>query len=461
MSTLLYNFLQSAPAGMARVLQRLATPESLTDELATLLYEQDPIAGISAQDLLAAIHYVDFVQPRNSEWHLNADVRHELQRVTDVDTLSAAHQFLLTLSDSESGKWTVGALPRYLFTHAGIAYHAAGSGDKARAFKHYGMAGFGPLSGRQWLALKLFEEQSSEGVLPSGTIEELFLRGMVAYREGRHRDARPLFEKIVESDQSRLEVSISAHLLGNMEARSHPRRAESLYKQALATAIDLGDEFGEAQILHSIGVMLSRDSNRVQDAQDALWRSAEIGRALGEFGHVAKVQHTLGNLIGREPARSEDAESLLRESIGFEESRGTKQGLAEVLHTLANLIARDKRRSHEAEEIYKKALKIEREIGHSIGVAQILHSLGNLIRRQEIEGRLQEAEQLLLESLQIGEHRRDLRHQAQVLRSLGLTVSGRNISEARKYLLKSLELNLILRDQKAAQLVRRSLSELS
>ncbi|MEE8273443.1 MAG: hypothetical protein V3R88_02045, partial [Alphaproteobacteria bacterium] len=71
-----------------------------------------------------------------------------------------------------------------------------------------------------------------------------------------------------------------------------------------------------------------------------------------------------------------------------------------------------------------------------------------------------EAEELLRNSLRIGEDLKNLRHQAQVLRSLSFVVEHRSPREAEQLLEQSLDLNQRARDRRGENLVRKSLQQL-
>ena len=60
------DFLKDAPAGMDRVLQILANAESLTDDVAKKIFNLAPIKSVSPDLFIRALHYSDFIEPRNS-----------------------------------------------------------------------------------------------------------------------------------------------------------------------------------------------------------------------------------------------------------------------------------------------------------------------------------------------------------------------------------------------------------
>lgn len=372
------DFLEYAPEGAARVLQAFAAAESLTDVVAKQIYELDPIEGVSADLFVEALHYSNFVVPRNSEWHFVSNTRRELQAIdaASPEMIAAVHQALLALSSEGDRSLGGFVIPGYLFTKAGQAYHKAALGDVDEALSLYSDAAMGALTGEQWLASKLADEQESAGQLPRGRVETTFLRAMVLFREGKWNEAEPLMRRVAETDDIRIEVAIAMNILGN-----------------------------------HIG-----------------WRNAR------------------------------ESEAFFRRSIEIEESLGNRHGVAQTLHSLANLIGRDWDRHAEAEELYRRSIEIGEEIGDSYGVAQRQHSFANLIGRDR--DRHAEAEELLRNSLRIGEDLKNLRHQAQVLRSLSFVVEHRSPREAEQLLEQSLDLNQRARDRRGENLVRKSLQQL-
>src|SRR6266851_4881798 len=287
MATVIQDFLETAPDGAARVLQALAAAESLTDDVAREIYELEPIKGVSADLFVRALHYGDFIAPRNSEWHFVPEVRQEFQNlgVASPEIVKAAHHTLLKLGDEGDHSLAGSVIPGYLFTNAGKAYHKAALGMTDEALALYARASAGSRTGAQWLASKLADEQEARGALPPGTVEATFLRAMVMFREGRRQEAEPLFRRVAATDELRIEVAIALHILGNLIGRRNPREAEAFFR-----------------------------------------RSIEIGESLGNQQHVAQTLHSLANLIGRDRSRGDEAEKLYRRSIEIDESLGNQHG---------------------------------------------------------------------------------------------------------------------------------------
>src|SRR5580700_2069193 len=135
MPSVVQDFLEGAPEGTARVLQLLATAESLTDDAARAVYEMAPVDGLSPDGFLGALHYADFIVPRNSEWHIAPDVRREFQALSaaDPEIIGKAHRTLIDFASKGDRSMAGATIPAYLFTDAGRAYHLAALGEREEA----------------------------------------------------------------------------------------------------------------------------------------------------------------------------------------------------------------------------------------------------------------------------------------------------------------------------------------
>ena len=444
---------------------------------------------------MSALHYSDFIAPRNSEWHFTPTVRDEILSfgAADTQTLEKVHHALLNIGQTGDQRLARSVIPGYLFTKGGQAYHLAALGEVEPAMQLYSSAASGELNGAQWLA-ELSAEQEAKQIIPSGRIETTFLRAMVLNREGNRKEAEPLFAQISSSDEVRHEVAISCHILAGMIARRSAKDAEHLFRKSIRIkrevhdleglahslhslanligfrasgeaeelyqeSIEIGREIGKshhvAQALHSFAKMIGRDRNRSVEAEKLYRESIEIG----DDHTVAQALHSFANMIGRDRNRSVEAEKLYRESVEILRDIGDAYGVAQTLHSLANMLGRNRERSAEAEDLYRESIQIDRNLGNSNGVAQALHSLGILLQRDR--QRIDEAEDLLVESLEILEKDNDLRGQAQVLRTLSFVAETHgDYPKAESLLERALDLNQRGRDRNGVRIVRQSLDQL-
>ncbi len=309
-----------------RALLVVAAPESATDDLIRHLLVLGGWSSEWAAALIGAIHRCDFVVERNSEWHLAPSARSELMKtlVGDHDLSLLVHSRLLELATPGGSDGFDGEFPRYLREGPGRAYHGVFV-NAPGALQEYGAIAEGPRSGQQWLASRLATEQVDLALIPADAVEVLFLQGMVAYREGRVRDAEPKLRKVANTDVTRHEVAVAAHLIGGMDARryrSRPR-GEKLLRKSLELLDELGDPFGEAQVLHTLGQLVGRDSGRSEEAETQLRKSREIGEVLGNRNHQAQVLYSMARVVGVLPST---AEELLRESLRLNRAISNKSG---------------------------------------------------------------------------------------------------------------------------------------
>ena len=174
--SILENFLSNTPEGTGATLAALACAECLTDRVANEIYEKAPTPGLTAEEFLHPFKYSGLTEPRNGgEWSLDPELRNELvhSNLLSPDIKTSVHDHLLELGSNtdlsdEAGK----TIPTYLFSDAGRAYHLAGSGNIDTALELYNRiaSGIGAeknlLTGTQWLAGKLRNEQEQTGVIP-------------------------------------------------------------------------------------------------------------------------------------------------------------------------------------------------------------------------------------------------------------------------------------------------------
>ena len=247
----------------------LSAAESLTDELAAYLLEEitDPRRP---SKLINALHVCDFVFERNSEWNFAPAVRkHLLERLSEQpDLFRMAHGRLLQVSRSSGLRREFSELPRYLVEGPGEAYHASALVPSEGLPKYAAIALFGQ-GGQQWLAARLAREQQAFGIIPPQSLEVDFLQGMVCYREGNLRDAEQLLRRVSEEVSDRIEVAIALHIVGRLDGqRGRTHQAESELNRSLAIHRILGDTFGEAQVLYSLGRLVGRDRSRSGEADE-------------------------------------------------------------------------------------------------------------------------------------------------------------------------------------------------
>jgi tetratricopeptide (TPR) repeat protein len=363
----------------------LSAAESLTDELAAYLVV---IADLERpSNLINALHVCDFVVERNSEWNLAPAVReYLLERLSERPELfRAAHGRLLQVSQSPGLRSEFSEVPRYLVEGPGEAYHASAL-DPSEGLPKYTALALSGQRGQQWLGARLAREQQAFGILPPQSLEVDFLQGMVYYREGNIREAEPVLRRVSEVVADRMEVAIALHIIGRIDGRrGRTHQAETELKRSIEIGEQQGNQFHQAQVLHTLGQLIGRDRNRSGEAEEMLRQSLAILRTLGDAFGEAQVLHTLGQLIGRDRNRSGEAEEMLRQSLAIRPDRHDAFGEAQVLHTLGQLLGRDGNRSGEAEEMLRQSLAIGEQQRNNLHQAQVLYTLGKLLSRSNRE----------------------------------------------------------------------------
>ena len=173
--SVLENFLSGTPDGTGATLAALACAECLTDRVAYEILETASVPKSGAEEFLSAFECSALTEPRNGgEWSLDPELRNELvhSNLLSPDMKTSVHRHLLEIGSNtdlsdEAGK----TIPTYLFSDAGRAYHLAGSGNIDAALEIYNRIASGitekdSLTGMQWLAAKLRDEQEQTGIIP-------------------------------------------------------------------------------------------------------------------------------------------------------------------------------------------------------------------------------------------------------------------------------------------------------
>ncbi|MGL5824836.1 MAG: tetratricopeptide repeat protein, partial [Nocardioides sp.] len=150
-----------------------------------------------------------------------------------------------------------------------------------------------------------------------------------------------------------------------------------LLRKSLDILEELGDEFSQSQVLHTLGQLVGRDRKRAAEAEDLLQTSLHIkSRLSDEFGQ-AQVLHTLGQLVGRDRKRAAEAEDLLQKSLQIGENLSKRNHVAQVFRSLGKLVAGTDR----ARAIYylEQSLHVNKEIGNKSGQSIVQKVLNTLV----------------------------------------------------------------------------------
>ena len=342
----------------------LSAAESLTDDVAKRLTITAGLAPDQAGRLIRALHFCDFVTERNSEWHFATRVHSVLSVYLrdDKELYSATHTLLAELASEPDLSYADEEIPEYLLTGVGAAYHQSALSSQ-EGLKLYVEASGNELSGTQWLLGRLAIEQQEQGIIPPTAIEPPYLRGMILYREGRIKEAEPLLRRVADSPQIREEVAVACHLVGRIDARTSStwERAEALLRRSLAILEEIGDQHGQAQVLHTLGQFVSKSPKRAAEAEELLRQSLAMREEIGDQYGKAQVLHTLGQFVSKSPKRAAEAEELLRQSLAIDEKNNNSYGQAQVLFTLGKLLWENN--SGEAKRMLLRSIELNRQLG--------------------------------------------------------------------------------------------------
>jgi len=152
---------------------------------------------------------------------------------------------------------------------------------------------------------------------------------------------------------------------------------------------------------------------------EALWAMGALGERLHLLGHWTAC------------------ETLLRLCVDGADKAGSKKARAAFTQNLG-IALQDRGKLEEAEALYRQSLEIERETENRRGVAQSLHQLGMLAQER---GKLEEAEDFYKQSLEIKRGVGDRAGEAATLHQLGVLAQERgSLEEAEDFYKQSLEI---------------------
>jgi DNA-binding SARP family transcriptional activator/tetratricopeptide (TPR) repeat protein len=145
------------------------------------------------------------------------------------------------------------------------------------------------------------------------------------------------------------------------------------HRLALAAARSLGDQFAEAQVLKSLG-LVSWMVSRYDDALDHHGRALGLYRRAGNRVGEGEALNYLG-LSNESLGRFAEASRYYRQSAALRRASGNQRGAAAALHNLANVYDR-LGRYEDAIEQYRQAMTFFQEIGDQRAEAIVLSNLG-------------------------------------------------------------------------------------
>ena len=165
------------------------------------------------------------------------------------------------------------------------------------------------------------------------------------------------------------------HSLGNLlsKKRSRWEEAEEAYKQSLRLR-EVDDFFGQAQVYHSFGILLSKERSRWEEAENAFKNSLELGK--DKLHHKAQVYHSLGNLLSKKRSRWGEAENAFKNSLELLETMNDQKGITMVSTSYSRLLI-NKEDFVNAKVYIKKALDYEKDKYYRKQLLNLLENIKN------------------------------------------------------------------------------------
>lgn len=265
-----------------------------------------------------------------------------------------------------------------------------------------------------WATLLKIDDEDA-GVVGKAQLYVLvstLLRGI-----GKHKLAQAAAERAVDlgrvlEDPHGLSISLHALAVAKRDG-GDPRGAVQVLREVLD--IEGLDPANQAYVLNSLGRMLAADDSRGAEAEDVLRKCIELERQQEDRGRVAYPLLSLGNMLLRDLGRGGEWRELLFEARQVEREHGTPRGEAMVCHALA-VGYRLRGKLDEAEEAVRASIEIGRTRARDRHLAQTLRTLGLILADA---GRLDKAFKALRESADIGREIGDEAHEVRALVSLG------------------------------------------
>jgi tetratricopeptide (TPR) repeat protein len=239
--------------------------------------------------------------------------------------------------------------------------------------------------------------------LSESTLSAFYMRGLYAYRSNDYRTALkyliPVWKQRVNSYSSIKDAAIASFLVGIIYSKNRSRfkEAEDAYKESLILEKSINNQYGLAQVYHSLGNLYSQDKNRFKEAEEDYQKSLKLLERINDKYGLAQVYHSLGNLYSQDRKYFEDAEEVYQKSIEIGKQINHTHHLAQVYHNLGNLYSKDRNRFKDAEDSFKNSLTENKKINDRVGLAQVYMNFGKLRISQN---QYKEAHNLLTKSLE-------------------------------------------------------------
>jgi hypothetical protein len=312
----------------------LAAARSHTDAAA--------LSALSALDLspkwVTILDSYGYTIRSGEEWRLEPDLRRRALAHAPKNSPAQwrhAHEYYYSLAV----RGETANVASYLRIGAGRAYHGTEIStalglDEYRAVAHIDSLAIG------LDAVRMADEQSLRGLLDSSSTQLTFLRGMTLYRQGRMYDAIPVLRLVADTSEISRETAVAQHLVARWDCRrgsvALKNESKRFFNTSLKTAKALPDLKHQAHVEHSMAICLLRQSQSNYDRSIKLLRnSLALTKEVGDTWGEAKVLHTLGKYLLEQPRHRREALQHLRISRDIGSRLGYKRHVAWVDETMA------------------------------------------------------------------------------------------------------------------------------
>ncbi|TBT88390.1 hypothetical protein ET989_00015 [Propioniciclava sinopodophylli] len=322
----------------------LAAAPSLTDEMASRAFAEFHFS----RKIIDALNSLGFIVSAGSEFRLSEELRAKIISRQSGGSLwkQANTHFYARASEAQYGE----SLPEYLVTGPGLAYHGLEVNTEIGEQAYRDVAHIDSL--RVSLeARRLGFEQASRGLIHFESVGLLFLQGMTIYRLGSRTEAIGVLRRVAHAHEDSREVAVAQHLVGYWDCMSRggiggTKSAQELLRASHKSAAKRQDQWHLAHVKHSMALCMLKSKPQERRGPIQLLRaSLELTREIGDRFGEAKVLHSLGQALARDPGSKKEARLLMNQSLSLGVELGYIRHQALVLQSLVKIEDRPARRA--------------------------------------------------------------------------------------------------------------------
>jgi len=174
--------------------------------------------------------------------------------------------------------------------------------------------------------------------------------------------------------------------------------ARALFAEGVALSREIGDRWGLAYALFSLGAAVRRDDPAA--ACPILEESVALFREVGDWNQLAQTLAQLG-IVARQEGDHMWAAALLEESLALGREVGDKGNILRALQRLGDVVL-NQGDSERALALYQESLALARLLEEKEGIALCLVGVGGVasaVRQAERSARLLSAAETLLDTI--------------------------------------------------------------